>query len=208
MPQYGDNIFSTLHNRVIPCPSSEPGASGSLRAHWDGKTSVLDDVEQAAEAELEGLLNFERTRTHAYSDFTGSPDERIRGGKSEMGKIFGRGPAGGRSQEYRAAIVTFLQDRKVEKNTQNAAKVSRDFRKKLDQLRVLSGIKKANAARIQTNAKDVTRVRAHVCVVTILARIIGTGQQAVLCFDCSRFVGRYSELATAARTTTTPTLPR
>ena len=64
MAQYGDNIFSTVHKRVVPCPSTVVGEGGGLRNEWDGKDSVLDKLGRQANEELDTLLTFERTRTN------------------------------------------------------------------------------------------------------------------------------------------------
>lgn len=83
-----------------------------------------------------------------------------------MSKIMGRGPTGGRSQQYRSAIVEFLQDRNAEAAKQNAARVERDFRKKLDKIRVRIGIKnkrsrlKAMAKRVANTSKAVNILRS------------------------------------------------
>ena len=130
----GDYIFSTVHKRVVPCPSTMRGASGSLRSDWDGSTSVLDNLKSNHDQELDTLLSFEKTRSNKYQDFSGK-GERIRGGRSKLTKIFGRVASGGRSQKYREHIVDYLQEKKQTHN-KSTVKVERDFRKKLDQIRV------------------------------------------------------------------------
>ena len=135
----GDYIYSTLHNRLVPTPSTEVGVSGQLKSHWDGKESVLDELKRQGDEELTDLLSFEKTRTNKYTAFAGGEGERIRGGKSPMSKTFGTVASGGRSQGYRDAIVDYLQEKKGARDL-NVQNVEREFRKKLDQIRVRSGI--------------------------------------------------------------------
>ena len=71
MAHYGDHIYSTLHNKVMPCPSTVKGESGALRSHWNGKDNVLDSIKRGNEDELKVLLDFDKRRTNKYNNFSG-----------------------------------------------------------------------------------------------------------------------------------------